>query len=116
MAVFTSKKYRSAADLNSGAAKYRRAIAKHPFLTFGLPFLTIIIAGSFVLTRATAIRYEKHDRRVKQMTRDEELNVRKNPRKVDWRDEYQVRNNGSPLFLGVLWPCLLAEMREKTLG
>ncbi|KEZ39397.1 hypothetical protein SAPIO_CDS10104 [Scedosporium apiospermum] len=89
MAVFTSKKYRSAADLNSGAAKYRRAIAKHPFLTFGLPFLTIIIAGSFVLTRATAIRYEKHDRRVKQMTRDEELNVRKNPRKVDWRDEYQ---------------------------
>ena len=49
-----------------------------------------MVAGSFVLTPATAIRYEKHDRKVRQLTREEELEVRKNPRKVDWRDEYQV--------------------------
>ena len=91
MAVFPSKKFQGAAELNTGAAKYRRAIAKHPFLAFGLPFLTIIVAGSFVLTPATAIRYEKHDRKVRQLSKEQELNVRKNPRRVDWRDEYQVR-------------------------
>ncbi|PKS09578.1 hypothetical protein jhhlp_004195 [Lomentospora prolificans] len=89
MAVFPSKKFQGAAELNTGAAKYRRAIAKHPFLAFGLPFLTIIVAGSFVLTPATAIRYEKHDRKVRQLSKEQELNVRKNPRRVDWRDEYQ---------------------------
>ena len=63
---------------------------KHPFLTFGLPFLAIIIAGSFVLTPATAVRYEKHDRKVRQMTQDEALNVRRAPRKVDMKEEYYV--------------------------
>ena len=92
MAVFSSKKFESRADVSSGAAKYRRVIAKRPFLAFGLPFLIVIVAGSFVLTPATAIRYEKHDRKVRQLSKDQELNVRKNPRKVDWRDEYQVRN------------------------
>lgn len=89
MAVFSSKKFESRADVSSGAAKYRRVIAKRPFLAFGLPFLIVIVAGSFVLTPATAIRYEKHDRKIRQLSKEQELNVRKNPRKVDWRDEYQ---------------------------
>jgi nitric oxide synthase oxygenase domain/subunit len=63
---------------------------KHPFLTFGLPFLAVVIAGSFVLTPATAVRYERHDRKVRQMTKEEELNVRRAPRKVDMREEYYV--------------------------
>ncbi|KAL7800154.1 cytochrome c oxidase assembly protein COX16 [Trichoderma ceciliae] len=63
-------------------------MAKHPFLTFGLPFIAVIVAGSFVLTPATAIRYEKHDRKVRQLTKDEELNVRRAARKVDMKDEY----------------------------
>ncbi|KAI1463666.1 cytochrome c oxidase assembly protein COX16-domain-containing protein [Daldinia caldariorum] len=88
MAVFQSKKYRSAADVNSFAAKYRAMMAKHPFLLFGLPFMSVIVAGSFVLTPATAVRYEKHDRRVRQMTREEELGVGKSGRKVNLKDEY----------------------------
>ncbi|SPO00189.1 probable cytochrome c oxidase-assembly factor cox-16, mitochondrial precursor [Cephalotrichum gorgonifer] len=89
MAVFPSKKFQSTADLNSAGARYRSAIARRPFLFFGLPFLATIVAGSFVLTPATAIRYEKHDRKVKQLSKEQELDVRKNPRKVDWREEYQ---------------------------
>lgn len=90
MAVFQNKKFRSAADANTFAARYRAAMAKHPFLLFGLPFMSVIIAGSFVLTPATAIRYEKHDRKVRQMTRDEELGVGKSGRRVDMREEYYV--------------------------
>ena len=90
MPVFAKKKFRGTADANTFAMRYRAAMAKHPFLLFGLPFMSVIIAGSFVLTPATAIRYEKYDRRVRQMTKEEELGVGKAGRKVDIRDEYYV--------------------------
>lgn len=90
MPVFSSKKYRSAVDAGNFAVKYRAMMAKHPFLLFGLPFMSIIVAGSFILTPATAIRYEKHDRRVRQLTREEELGVGKNARRVNMKDEYYV--------------------------
>ncbi|KAK5635752.1 hypothetical protein RRF57_011464 [Xylaria bambusicola] len=88
MAVFQSKKFRGSADAGTFAAKYRTLMAKHPFLMFGLPFMSIIVAGSFVLTPATAIRYERHDRKVRQLTRDEELGIGKGGRKVNIKDEY----------------------------
>lgn len=90
MAVFPNKKFRGAAEAVTFAAKYRAVMAKYPFLLFGLPFMSIMVAGSFVLTPATAIRYEKHDRRVRQMTRDEELGVGKGGRRVNMKDEYYV--------------------------
>ncbi len=94
MAVFPSKKY--SAPIGSGggrpsiAARYRAAIAKHPFLLFGLPFVALVVGGSFVLTPATAIRYERHDRKTRQLTREEELKVGKAGRRVDIREEYFV--------------------------
>jgi cytochrome c oxidase assembly protein subunit 16 len=93
MAVFQNRKYRSAADANTLGARYRALMAKHPFLLFGLPFMTVIIGASFVLTPATAIRYERHDRKVRQMSREEELGVGRagTGRKVDIREEYYVR-------------------------
>lgn len=96
MGVFPKKKYVSSAEANTIAARYRAALAKRPFLLFGLPFISIIVAGSFVLTPATAIRYEKHDRKVRQMTREEELGVGRQGRKVDIRDEYYVSRRGIP--------------------
>ena len=65
-------------------------MAKRPFLLFGLPFLAVMIGGSFVLTPATAIRYERHDRKVRQLTKEEELSVGRNKRKVDLKEEYYV--------------------------
>ncbi|KAI1158544.1 cytochrome c oxidase assembly protein COX16-domain-containing protein [Nemania serpens] len=88
MAVFPSKKFRGSAYAGTFAARYRATMAKHPFLLFGLPFISVIVAGSFALTPATAIRYERHDRRVRQLTRDEELGVGKGGRKVNMKDEY----------------------------
>ena len=91
MPAFQSKKFRSSADMNRIGMRYRNLMNKHPFLMFGLPFISVIVAGSFVLTPATAVRYERYDRKVRQMTKDEELNVRRSARKVDMKEEYYVR-------------------------
>jgi cytochrome c oxidase assembly protein subunit 16 len=100
MPVFQTNKYRSQAEqVGKVALRYRALLGRHPFLFFGLPFLTVIVAGSFVLTPATAIRYEKHDRKVKQLSREQELDVRRNPRKVNWRDEYHVGFDPDPTRL-----------------
>lgn len=95
MAAFGKKKYVSAAEANTVAARYRAALAKRPFLLFGLPFMAIIVGGSFALTPATAVRFERHDRKVRQMTREEELGVGRAGRKVDIRDEYYVSISSS---------------------
>ena len=47
-----------------------------------------MVAGSFFLTPATAIRYEKHDRKVRQMSKEEELGIGKDRRRVDLNEEY----------------------------
>lgn len=46
-----------------------------------------------MLTPATAIRYEKHDRKVRQMTKEEELGIGKMGRRVDLKEEYFVSSS-----------------------
>lgn len=90
---FSSKAF-SAELPNSLAARYRRALVKHPFLLFGLPFLTTIVAGSFFLTPATALRYERYDRKNQQISQEEAIGLGQNRRKVNMRDEYYVSGYG----------------------
>ncbi|KAM7205350.1 Cytochrome c oxidase assembly protein COX16 domain containing protein [Rhypophila sp. PSN 637] len=106
MAVFQNKKFQSSATTNTYGAKYRAMMAKRPFLLFGLPFLAVMIGGSFVLTPATAIRYERHDRKVRQMSREEELSMTKTKRKVDLKEEYYVSSPATslPYFTAVSSP------------
>ncbi len=47
-----------------------------------------MVAGSFFLTPATAIRYERHDRKVRQMSKEDELGIGRDRRKVDINEEY----------------------------
>jgi cytochrome c oxidase assembly protein subunit 16 len=89
MPVFSSKSF-SALHGNTIAARYRRQLTKHPFVLFGLPFLTTIVAGSFFLTPATALRYERYDRKFTQMSEEERLGIGKNRRKVDMKEEFYV--------------------------
>jgi cytochrome c oxidase assembly protein subunit 16 len=70
---------------NSLAARYRKALQKHPFLLFGLPFMATIVAGSFMLTPATALRYERYE-----ITQEEAMGLRQERRKVNMKDEYYV--------------------------
>lgn len=67
--------------------------------------MLVIVAGSFILTPATALRYERHDRKVQQLSQDEamelglkgpdgEEGIKRNPRRRvvgSERDEYYVR-------------------------
>lgn len=80
---------------NSLAARYRKQLTKHPFLLFGLPFLTTIVAGSFMLTPATALRYERYDRKNQQITHEEAMGLRQERRKVNMKDEYYVCENSN---------------------
>ncbi|KAF1365259.1 cytochrome c oxidase assembly protein COX16, mitochondrial [Lizonia empirigonia] len=84
---FSSKSFRSTLP-NSLAAKYRKALQKHPFALFGLPFLATIVAGSFMLTPATALRYERYDRKNQQISQEEAMGLGQNRRKVNMKDEY----------------------------
>jgi cytochrome c oxidase assembly protein subunit 16 len=88
MAVFPSRRYRPNTSTSTLASRYRSSLSKHPFLLFGLPFILTMVAGSFFLTPATAVRYEKHDRRVRRMTQEEALEVGGKRRKVDMKEEY----------------------------
>lgn len=88
MPAFSSKKFRPTSYQNTIAARYRKHLSRHPFLLFGLPFISTMVAGSFFLTPATAIRYERHDRRVRQVSKEEELGIGKDRRKVDINEEY----------------------------
>lgn len=47
-----------------------------------------VLAGSFFLTPATAMRYERHDRLVHQLSKDAELGLGKDRRRVDINEEY----------------------------
>ena len=56
-------------------ALYRRHLARHPFLLFGLPFISMMLSASFLLTPATALRYEKHDRKNRELSHSEALEL-----------------------------------------
>jgi len=86
---FQSKSFRATIP-SSIASRYRKALTKHPFLLFGLPFLTTIVAGSFMLTPATALRYERFDRKNQRITQEEKMGLGQNRRKVNMKDEYYV--------------------------
>lgn len=89
MAVFTKKKFRSPADTNNSiASKYRGLINRYPFAFFGLPFIATMVAGSFFLTPATALRFERHDRKIRRMSNEEALGLGKSGRRVDMKEEY----------------------------
>ncbi|KAI4102471.1 MAG: hypothetical protein LQ339_004625 [Xanthoria mediterranea] len=91
MPTFPSKKYiPKSLHQHTLAATYRASLARHPFLLFGLPFIATIVAGSFFLTPATALRYERHDRKIKTLSRDEELGIKRMQGRKAWdiNEEY----------------------------
>lgn len=60
-------------------------------LFFGLPFVLTIVAGSYGLSSLTQTRYDYNATKVQSMSKQEELGMRKDRRRVDIREEYFVR-------------------------
>jgi cytochrome c oxidase assembly protein subunit 16 len=69
---------------------YQAKLRRNPFLFFGLPFISIIIFGSFALSSVTTLRYERHDLKVKVMEEEDLLKLDKDRRRPDIREEYYV--------------------------
>ncbi|KAI8320818.1 hypothetical protein GQ54DRAFT_240820, partial [Martensiomyces pterosporus] len=46
-------------------SKFQRLSQKHPFLCVGLPFLTAVIGGSFVLLPSQETKYEVRDKHIR---------------------------------------------------
>lgn len=120
MPAFQSKTFRRATTASSSlgerlGAFYRARLSRHPFLLFGLPFIAVMVAGSFALTPAAALRYERYDRKVQQLSKDEAFElglknqdgdegIKRNPRRRiigDEREEYYV------------WLCLAAAVLDS---
>ncbi|KAF9053169.1 cytochrome c oxidase assembly protein COX16-domain-containing protein [Panaeolus papilionaceus] len=87
MAVFPSKQSQSLSSIN-------RAVRKHPSL-FGIPFLVLIVGASFGLSTFTQTRYDLHDKKVKIVSKEQALNLDKNRKKFDIREEYFRLNAAS---------------------
>jgi cytochrome c oxidase assembly protein subunit 16 len=65
-------------------------IRRHPFILFGLPFISVVVIASFGMQNLTQARYDLHDSKVTTMSRAEELGMSKERKKVDLREEYYV--------------------------
>lgn len=63
---------------------------------FGLPFLATVVLSSFALSHFTQTRYDYRDHKVQTVSKEEELGMRKDRRKIDVREEYYVRFPFSP--------------------
>jgi len=73
---------------------FKSQLRKHPFLLFGLPFLSITVLASFGLSELTKTRYDYQDTKLRTFTKEEELGMDKGRKRIDLREEYYV----SPLF------------------
>ncbi|KAF8646925.1 hypothetical protein AX16_007017 [Volvariella volvacea WC 439] len=79
MAVFSSRPF--------APGRLNQAVKKHPSL-FGVPFVLLMVAASYGLSTFTQTRYELHDQKVKTVTKEQELKLDKNRKRLDIREEY----------------------------
>ncbi|KXN91465.1 Cytochrome c oxidase assembly protein COX16, mitochondrial [Leucoagaricus sp. SymC.cos] len=69
------------------ASRVNKAVKRNPAL-YGIPFLLLMVGASYGLTTFTQTRYDLHDQKVKQVTKEQELKLDKNRKKFDIREEY----------------------------
>ncbi|WFC99964.1 thiol oxidase [Malassezia yamatoensis] len=70
------------------SAAYKAQVARRPTLLYGVPFVGIIVFGSFGLAQFTQIRYIQHDQRTRAMTQEEQLRLKQDRKRLDLREEY----------------------------
>ncbi|CAD6889383.1 unnamed protein product [Tilletia controversa] len=88
MPTFSSKPIGPRRGSSGFLARVSPRISKHPILFFGLPFVITITASSFLLAQLTQTRYDYNATKVQTVTKEEELRMSKDRRRVDVREEY----------------------------
>jgi cytochrome c oxidase assembly protein subunit 16 len=75
---------------------YQASVRRHPFLLFGLPFIAMVVAGSFILSPVTAQRYDVDDRKRRFANKQEKFDTTGlKRRKFDATEEYYVSDLAS---------------------
>ncbi|SPO25227.1 related to ERV1 - mitochondrial biogenesis and regulation of cell cycle [Ustilago trichophora] len=85
MPTFESKPLRKS---NSVLARLAPQVRRRPLLFFGLPFLATIVGASFGLANLTQTRYDYNATKVQTISKEEELRMKKDRKKIDIREEY----------------------------
>ncbi|KAI8871724.1 cytochrome c oxidase-assembly factor cox-16, mitochondrial [Ramicandelaber brevisporus] len=70
------------------AALWVQQVRKRPFIFFGLPFIGVIVVGSFMLQSLTNTRYELRAQKVQALSKEDELKISKTKRKLSLQEEY----------------------------
>lgn len=87
MPTFESKPWRKS---NTLWARLTPKVRQHPLLFFGLPFMATMVAASFGLSALTQTRYDYNATKVQTLSKEDELKMRKDRKRVDIREEYFV--------------------------
>lgn len=65
-------------------------LQRRPFMYFGLPFIGLVIFSSYALESFTKTRYDYQSTKVQSVTKEEQLRMDKNRKRVDLKEEYYV--------------------------
>ena len=76
--------------VRGATARYREAARRYPTLLFGVPFISSIVFAMSALATITRSRYDQHDHKLKTLNREEQLQLRRDRKKFDVREEYFV--------------------------
>lgn len=87
MPTFESKPLRKS---NTLLARLAPQVRRRPLLFFGLPFLATIVGASFGLANLTQTRYDYNATKVQTISKEEELRMKRDRKRIDIREEYFV--------------------------
>ena len=88
MPTFDSKVYVRPGHQPPRSVRINRKISRNPVLLFGVPFISIVLAGAYVLSNTQNVRYERRDSKVKLVSEEDALGLEHGRRKVNAREEY----------------------------
>ena len=78
-------------QIHQATVGIRARVARRPTLFFGVPFVLSMVLGSFAMTKLTETRYIQHDARVRAVSKEESLRLKRDRKPLDIREEYFVR-------------------------
>lgn len=73
----------------------KSSLQRRPFILFGLPFLGLVVFSSYALEKFTKTRYDYHNTKVQSVSKEEQLKMDKNRKRVDLKEEYYVSLSSS---------------------
>lgn len=98
----------------SFAGRYEHFYRRHSFLAFGLPLMVTLVGALYGLENFTAVRIERQEREVREMTESEALALVDKRQPVDIKQQYyQLQGLGEQDYEMQRVPRLKGELENK---